>query len=180
MSTALHTPSRPDQTAFNLRRWEQLLRDPDLASIEGRVETDQFGEIVVSPPPTRFHANYQSRLVLLLGRLLPDGEILTECPVSTDDGVRAADVAWLSPQRSKDTANEACLSIAPDICIEVLSPSNAPQKMAEKAALYFSAGAQEVWWCEEDGMMRFFAEPGREVVASGVCAKFPKTIAGQS
>src|SRR4051794_1504826 len=34
---------RKEQTAFNLRRWDEVLADPDLPKIEGRVETDRHG-----------------------------------------------------------------------------------------------------------------------------------------
>jgi len=36
--------------------------------------------------------------------------------------------------------------IAPEICVEVISPRNSPEEMAEKRALYFAAGADEVWF----------------------------------
>src|SRR5687767_11840329 len=32
-SLVIQLPARPDQTEFNLRRWEELLDDPDLARI---------------------------------------------------------------------------------------------------------------------------------------------------
>jgi Uma2 family endonuclease len=129
-------------------------------------------------PQSRFHGRFQAQITRLVHQYLPAGEVLITCPVSTDDGVRAADVVWLSPQRSQETAGQAFLRIAPEICIEVLSPSNTPEQMNDKAALYFSAGAQEVWWCQEDGTMRFFTGVGIEVGASGICPGFPKKIAG--
>ncbi|MCZ7641310.1 MAG: hypothetical protein M5U12_37800 [Verrucomicrobia bacterium] len=49
-------PAQPVQTAFNLRRWEELLSDPELARIEGRIETDRHGHILMSPPPLRVTA----------------------------------------------------------------------------------------------------------------------------
>ena len=59
------------QTAFNLRRWSELLRDPELARFEGRVETDRHGHIVMSPPPAASHGSYQFRIGALLDRLMP-------------------------------------------------------------------------------------------------------------
>jgi hypothetical protein len=44
---------------------------------------------------------------------------------------------------------------APEICIEVLSPSNSQLEMVEKRALYFEAGAAEVWTCDLDDSMTF-------------------------
>src|SRR5262249_37436002 len=47
----LELPPRTTQRAFNLRRWAELLADRDLVRIEGRIETDRHGHIIVSPPP---------------------------------------------------------------------------------------------------------------------------------
>ena len=52
-------PSQPAQTDFNLRRWNELVGDPELAKIEGRVETDRYGHVIVSPPPIANHGRRQ-------------------------------------------------------------------------------------------------------------------------
>ncbi|MCZ7635147.1 MAG: hypothetical protein M5U12_03255 [Verrucomicrobia bacterium] len=44
-------PPQPAQTAFNLRRWEEVLADTGLAKLPGRIETDRHGHILMSPPP---------------------------------------------------------------------------------------------------------------------------------
>jgi Uma2 family endonuclease len=178
MALLLHLPVRPDQTEFNAARWDEILADPLLAKIEGRVETDRFGYIRMSPPPSQFHGSFQFEIGRLLKEHLPHGKVITECPISTDDGVRATDVAWLSAERAKATAAQACLRIAPEICVEVRSPSNTDAELDEKASLYFAAGAKEVWWCEQTGQMRFFLGLGREEGASNLCPSFPRQIQG--
>jgi hypothetical protein len=45
--------------------------------------------------------------------------------------------------------------LAPEICVEVLSPSNSAAEINEKLALYFDAGATEVWICNLDGPCPF-------------------------
>jgi Uma2 family endonuclease len=176
MATVLQLPVRSNQTEFNLNRWEELLADPFLAKIDGRVETDRHGHILMSPPASQFHGSFQFEVGRLLSQLLPSGKVVTECPISTDDGVRAADVAWLSAPRAEETRDQACLRIAPEICVEIRSPSNTDVELKEKAALYFAAGAQEVWWCEKSGEMRFFAAPERELAASSLCPRFPRRV----
>jgi len=37
----IELPQHQPQTAFNLRRWTEVLADPGLARIEGRIETDR-------------------------------------------------------------------------------------------------------------------------------------------
>ena len=47
----LELPSQKAPIAFNLRRWAELLHDPMLARVEGRIETDRHGHILMAPPP---------------------------------------------------------------------------------------------------------------------------------
>ena len=65
-------------------------------------------------------------------------------------------------------------SVAPEICIEVVSPSNAAAEMEEKTALYFGAGAQEVWRVSLDGEIRFFGPEGAR--ANSQFGEFPRRI----
>ena len=50
-----------NQTAFNLKRWRQLLVDPELARFPYRVETDRHGHILMSPPPAPAHGKKQKQ-----------------------------------------------------------------------------------------------------------------------
>src|ERR1051326_2323483 len=86
-------------TAFNLAVWEKVLADPVLAGLPHRVETDRFGQIVMSPPPSPEHGEEQFGIGKLLDQLLPGGHVITECPVSTTQGVKLVDVAWISKLR---------------------------------------------------------------------------------
>jgi hypothetical protein len=97
LTIQLHHSER--QTALNLKRWSELLADPDLAHLPHRIETDRHGHILMSPPPAPAHGDQQSEIVYLLKTLLPQGRVVTECPLSTSDGVKAIDVAWLTAER---------------------------------------------------------------------------------
>jgi Uma2 family endonuclease len=173
----IQLPPHEAQTEFNLRRWDELLADRELARIEGRVETDRFGHVIMSPPPAANHGFYQFEIARLLHQFMRRGRVLTECPISTADGVRAADVAWASPQRVKELGNRTCFPNAPEICIEVLSPGNSDAEIQEKMRLYFDAGAQEVWVCGMIGGMNFYLSadaPASQV--SKLCPEFPVHI----
>src|SRR5439155_13007768 len=128
----IELPPQAVQTGFNLRRWAELLGDRDLAKVEGRIETNRHGHIIMFPPPAPIHGRFQSRIAYLLCTLMPDGETLTECPISTADGVKAADVAWASPRRMRELGNRICFLRSPEICVEVLSPSNTESEIKEK------------------------------------------------
>jgi hypothetical protein len=102
---------------------------------------------------------------------------MTICPVSTADGVKAADVAWASSECMRALGNRACFPRSPEICVEVLSPSNTDAEIQEKTRLYFDAGAKEVWVCSASGAMSFFI-PGATKFQGGskLCAEFPKRV----
>src|SRR3954453_15727020 len=97
-----------EQRELNLRRWTELLADPEIAKIEGRIETDRHGHILMSPPPGPSHGSFQLEIGYLLRTLMRHGKILTECPISTADGIKAADVAWASTVRMRQLGKLAC------------------------------------------------------------------------
>ena len=170
----LELPVHEKQRGFNLRRWEELLDARELARIEGRIETDRYGHIIMSPPPAPRHGTFQAEIARLLGNLMPEWRVLTECPISTADGVKAADVAWASPKCLKELGEKVCFPCAPKICVDVLSPSNTEAETQEKAKLYFDAGANEVWLCAADGGMSFLGPTAMQ--CSRLCPPFPKQV----
>jgi Uma2 family endonuclease len=173
----IELPSQAEQTPFNLRRWDELQTDPALAKIEGRIETNLHGQIILTPPAAPSHGSYQVWIGILLVKFMPGGRGLTVCPISTADGVRAADVAWASSGKMRELGDRSCFPTAPEICMEVVSPGNTKAEIEEKTALYFDAGAMEVWWCDMNGSMKFLS---RDIPAplhkSKLCPKFPKRV----
>jgi Uma2 family endonuclease len=182
MSTVLQGPERAavihDRHAFNQAVWDKLAADPELAKLPWRIETDEHGQIIMSPPPAPSHGNLQSEVARLLGNWNPGGKVITECPISTRKGVKAADIAWCSAEIWAKAAGESCFRQAPEICVEVLSPSNTDAEIEEKKSLYFEEGAQEVWLVSEGGKVSFFE---RDLAidskpSSAICSNFPSKI----
>ena len=64
----------------------------------------------------------------------------------------------------------------PEICVEIVSPSNSRSEINEKRALYFDAGAAEVWICNLDGSISFFVASHNQLFASSICPAFPGSI----
>jgi len=172
----IELPELKTQTSFNLARWAQILADPQLAKLPYRIETDQHGHILMSPPPAPLHGERQAEIVFRLRQLLPDGRTLAECPISTAAGVRAADAAWLAPERDENIPELTLFERSPEICVEIVSPSNSTAEIAEKRLLYFDAGAAEVWICNPDGSLSFFVGPDERESFSTLCPAFPKHI----
>src|SRR6184192_3812395 len=104
--------------------WAEICEDELLATLPYRIESDRWGNIVMSPPPRSRHGEYQTEIAMLLREKMRDGRSITECPIRTEEGVKAADVAWVSRERRASKQNDPVYLIAPEICVEVLSPSN--------------------------------------------------------
>ncbi len=150
--------------------WDEICEDPNLRDLPFKVETNQRGQIVMSPARSR-HGEYQHEVGALLRQFLPHGRVVVECPIQTSAGVRVPDVAWTTPERRQPVI----YTLAPEICVEVLSPYNDEEEMAEKRALYFEAGALEAWICTEDGKMTFHRSAG-PLPRSQICPGFPTQI----
>lgn len=177
MTLVIELPPRDEQLAYNRERWQQVLADPELQALSQRIETDRHGNVIMSPPPKKVHGQLQFRIGQRLCELLPEGAVTTESPISTNDGVKAADVSWASTARESENAGDL-YETSPEICVEVRSPSNHSSELVEKRALYFAAGAEEVWVCEDDGSMDFFARsnPESPLERSTLCPRFPRNV----
>ena len=131
----------------------------------------------MTPPPQNPHSNRQSEIFFLLRTLKPGGRAQVEVPISTSDGVKGCDVTWATPERYDRIYDQRAHTGAPEICVEVLSPSNTPEEMVDKKTLYFAAGASEVWLCRSDGRMQFYlSADGPAAKRSQLCSEFPDKI----
>jgi Uma2 family endonuclease len=181
MSTFLDEPETlelADQHMFNLAVWEKLLADEFLAELPNRIETDELGQIILAPVNTPEHGAAQANIGILLKTLIPDAGGIIACPISTSGGVKITDIASISRERREPQRGKGCLTDAPEICVEVLSPSNSKREMRRKKRLYFEAGAEEVWFREQDGRMTFYRKdaPDVAVESSALCPAFPTRV----
>ena len=154
--------------------WSEVIADPCLQDLPYKIELNQYGAIVMTPASNR-HARRQSRIYDLLTDLKNDGELIVECAVGTQRGVRVPDVAWMSNTFVEKHEESTPFVQAPELCIEVVSPSNSRREMEGKIQLYFEQGAQEVWLCSEAGALEFFS-PAGALESSALFPKFPSVI----
>ncbi len=155
--------------------WSQVVAHPQLRDLSFKIELNEWGKIVMSPA-SNWHGNLQARIAMQLMRLMNAGEVSTEVSILTAKNVKVADVAWASEDFIARHGFETPYPAAPEICVEIISPGNSTGEMAEKKALYLASGAQEVWFCRENGEMEFFALSGR-LAASALCSGFPVALA---
>ncbi len=111
------------------------------------------GEIVTSPAPTEWHAGVVMAVIFFLKDIIPDG-VLRTAPVDVkfdDDYTVQPDVFWVSDK------NTHCHHVdgkywqgAPDLIVEVLSPSTAKIDFGHKFDLYEKHGVREYWLLDPD------------------------------
>ena len=142
-------------------RWTDVVSDPSLKNLPYKVELNQYGQIIMTPH-WPLHSEIQSVLQDELNHLVDGGRAVPEYAIQTSAGVRVADVVWRSDERwgKIRAAGRVPAPVAPEVCIEVLSDSNTGAEMLEKRALYFEAGAMEVWLCDDNGRLRFYGPEG--------------------
>jgi Uma2 family endonuclease len=160
-------------------KWEEVLRDPTLRDLPYKIELNAWGKIEMSPARAR-HARLQGHIAVELGRQLPHGVVLTECPILTDIGLRVPDVAWASQAFMQRHASADILPNAPEICVEVISPSNTEMEITDKTRAYLQAGAVEVWIATEDGELHFFDADGEKSASRfAITLTLPKPTKGR-
>jgi Uma2 family endonuclease len=147
-------------------RWEALFGDPVFGDFPGKVELTEFGEVLVNPPVGKVHAGVAGRAVELLRNAL-GGHAIVEASILTDIGVRAPDVAWCSQGYWDAHSEKGALTSAPEICIEVRSPSDTLVQLRRKALAYLAAGAIEVWIVSpESRQVEIYGKEGQRKASS--------------
>lgn len=154
--------------------WTEICVNPVLRELPFKIQTDKWGHIVMSPASNE-HGMYQAKIVALLSRLLEKGIIITECSVQTREGVKVADVAWASDDFITQHRGENPFCEAPELCVEILSPSNTMMEMDEKKELYFARGAREFWICDKNGNLTFHKNTGA-IPCSELAGTFPNRV----
>jgi Uma2 family endonuclease len=108
----------------------------------------RHGELVQVSRPKWKHVLIQERLRELLKLAFGSrGLVLIELPFRPlpEHELWAADVAFVSLERAAGIDENDALHGAPDIVIEVLSPSNTVSEINERAALCLENGSLEFW-----------------------------------
>jgi Uma2 family endonuclease len=155
-------------------RWQEIVADPTLRDLPYKVETNHRGQLVLSPQTNR-HSLQQKAVEKELDTLLSDGEAFPEWAVATAGGTKQADIIWASDERLREMRETGDpTTLAPEICVEVMSGPNDWDEMEEKRALYREAGAEEGWIVTEDGDVRFFAD--EEIDTSEIAPDFPDHV----
>ena len=140
--------------------WAEVIENPFLKDLPFKIELNKWGQLLMSPA-SNDHGLRQSDIVIKINNNKKSGRIITECSVQTPEGVKVADVAWLSDEFIEKHGFKTPYTVAPEICVEVISPSNRKAEMQEKIKLYLERGAIEVWLCNQQGEISYYSCDGK-------------------
>lgn len=151
---------------------DELYRLPD----DGTKHELRAGTLVAEPLPGFRHGWIALRIGRLLGEHVDRlglgavlgndaGFVLTREP----DTVRGPDVAFVRRERLRDVANPSiAFPGAPDLAVEILSPSETRLAAREKVAEYLAAGTRLVWLLDpETETVAVFGPSGNERLLDG-------------
>jgi Uma2 family endonuclease len=123
----------------------------------------RHGELVAVTRPKLKHTLIQARLRDLLKNVAPSGS-LVETGLAfralPELELRVADVAYLEAGRFADADRDDNIRGAPDLVIEVLSPSNTAGEIYDKEKLCIENGAAEFWVVDLDRLQVKVSTPG--------------------
>jgi Uma2 family endonuclease len=139
--------------------WSEVIDNPLLQNLPFKIELNKWGKILMSPASNN-HGILQFDVGTMIKEAKKSGKIIIECSIETADGVKVADVAWASDEFIAQYGRVTPYSVAPEICVEVISPSNSKKEMQEKINLYLAKGAHEVWLVDQEGAITYFSHEG--------------------
>jgi Uma2 family endonuclease len=111
------------------------------------------GELKVMSPSKLLHGIICARVATSLGSFVQEHDLGVVVGAETGfiverdpDTVLGADAAFISHERVSTIEDfDKFAPFAPDLAVEVMSPSNTAREMEKKVVLYFAAGARAVW-----------------------------------
>ena len=147
--------------------WQDVQQMPDDGNRYEAIE----GDLYVTPAPTPRHQILLLRLYDALAAVLREhhGGVLLVAPVGveflgTGEGVQP-DILFVSDER-RGIIQDTSLRGAPDLVVEILSPSTASRDRSKKLHLYERQGVGEYWIVDPDenavDVWRFGDETVRE------------------
>ena len=137
-------------TTAALMTVDEFLRLPEPQT--GHYEL-HHGDVVLIAPPKWGHEEIQERVRELLKRTIGDrGKVRVEMAFrpAPEYEVWRADVGVVRKERADATPPDTYLQGAPDLVVEVLSPSNTAQEINDKMAVCLDNGCSSFWVVDDN------------------------------
>jgi len=125
----------------------ELEQIPDDDSVQ--IELDE-GELIRMPPAGMNHGDCGTEITYLLKGYVKEHELGKVYNADTgfklrEDTVRAPDVAFVRKSRLAEVHGKGFGKGAPDLAVEIFSPSDNVRQLMRKVKQYFAAGCHTVW-----------------------------------
>ena len=157
---------------------------PDDDSV--RTELDE-GELITMPPAGFDHGDVGVQITLLLGSFVKKHRLGRVLSADTgfrlrNDTVRAPDVAFVQTSRVETVKSKGFGKGAPDLAVEVFSPSDSVRQLMRKVKQYFAAGTHTVWivYPERKEVQVLEAGGADRLLGSGDMIEAPELLPGFS
>ena len=150
-------------TTRKLMTAEELMLLPDNGYRQELVR----GELIEMPPPGKGHGTVSHRFGLAIGSYADANDYGTVGDnhgyklESNPDTVRAPDMAWFAPGHPAELT-DGYPERAPDLVVEIKSPSDTPRMVAERAQMWLDFGTREVWYGDPERTSVTRYRPGEE------------------
>lgn len=139
-------------------------------------ETNGRGQIIITPHGYE-HSLRVGRLIRISSTIAPKWHCGHQLGILTSDGLKGPDVTLASPEyHASHIGIDGYVTEAPEICIEVMSPSNSWEEMLDKMPLYFEVGALEVWIVDVEGSISFYKSGNVKLDKSLLIPDAPQAI----
>jgi Uma2 family endonuclease len=137
------------------------------------------GEVIVSPSPTEAHQSASMSIIAYFIRS-NFGGTLRHAPFEVYIGGSNApqpDLFWISPDNSDCHLIENYYHGAPDLIIEILSPSTAHRDRGRKYDIYEQYGVREYWLVDPEALfVEVYVRAGEKFARHGVFGRGEKFI----
>lgn len=156
---------------MTIAEFEALL---DTLPDDGKKYELTHGVLIEMPPPKPNHNLIAAWIVTFVNLYLLKNKLglaITEMGVrlfADDSTLYFPDVAYISFARLPDPDLTKYIPMAPDLAVEIVSPSNTSEEISTKVSDYLRAGTQLVWVIYPKTQMTYVYQPdGRYQIVDG-------------
>lgn len=109
------------------------------------------GQVIEMPPTGLLHGGTERRVTAILGAFVDEHQLGEVVRAETGfwlspDTMRAADCAFIGREKmAQITEPQKFAPFAPDLAVEIVSPSDTARDIRDKVDLYLAAGTEMVW-----------------------------------
>jgi Uma2 family endonuclease len=171
-------------SAKTLLTADELWKMPDDDSV--RHELDE-GELIEMPPASEEHGGIESEIVAILRNFVKEHQLGKVYGSSAGyrlraDTVREPDASFVRESRREEIKSRGFAKGAPDLAVEILSPSDSVRQLKRKVKQYFDAGTRTVWvvYPESREVNVLDASGEDRVLGTGEMLECPELLPGVS